>query len=77
MNAITPEKLYESTLPLAFKVTSVSLESPQDTQLAVALYGSNGSYSVGSLLTTVCTQWAHVRVYSRFMHFTHSLSSEW
>ena len=31
MNAITPEKLYEFTLPLVFKVTSVSLESPQET----------------------------------------------
>ena len=34
------------------------LESPQDPQLAVAIYGSNEySYSVGDLLTTMCTQW--------------------
>ena len=58
INAITPGKLYESTLPLALEVTGVSLESFQDPLLAVALYGSNEySYSVVNLLTTVCTQW--------------------
>ena len=39
-------------------MTGISLESSLDPQLAVAIYGSNEySYSVGDLLTTVCTQW--------------------